>query len=186
MRRALVSAIAAWSANSLNERGVIVHKGPWLATHDDDHADEVVLEHDRHPEHRPEEPWPGIGVFRIGEHVRDLDRPSLEGRTPSCRRPVEGMRVRDVVRCGRLLALCGRLRASVRAHVEEPVLEEPEGPVIGFAEPSARLGHLLEHRLDSSGASDGAKHTADRALLLPQILKLTGEAHRASCDASHP
>jgi hypothetical protein len=77
------------------------------------------------------------------------------------------------------------LLALVCAHVEKPVLEEPEGPVVGLAEPSARLGHLLEHRLDSDGASDGAKHVADRALLLPQVFELTGKAHRASCDASH-
>jgi hypothetical protein len=162
----------------LHERGVIVRKRPWLATHDDDNPDELVLEHDRHPEHRPKESWPKIGVFRIGEHVRNVDRPSLKGCTPSGRRPVQGMRMRDVVLSGRLLAL-------VCTHVEEPVLEEPEGPVIGLAEPPARLGHLLEHRLDSDRAGDGAKHTADRALLLPQILELTGEAHRASCDASH-
>jgi hypothetical protein len=72
------------------------------------------------------------------------------------------------------------LLALVCAEVEEPVLEQPEGPVVCLAEAPALLGHLLEHRLDANGASDSAKHTADRALLLPQILDLTGQAHRAS------
>jgi hypothetical protein len=49
--------------------------------------------------------------------------------------------------------------------VKESVLEEPERSVIGVAESSAGLDHLVENRLEPRSAGDGAKDPADRLLL---------------------
>jgi hypothetical protein len=113
-RRAFVSAIAAWSAKVWAAR-VIRRERLRLAPNDDYHGDEVVLEHDRHAEHRTEEPRPPwIGVFRVGQDFRDLDRPSFDGRAPGRRRPVESMPMLPVVLGARGFAL-------LRAQVEEPL-----------------------------------------------------------------
>jgi hypothetical protein len=84
----------AWSGlvgEGLNKRDVVVGERLRLTAHDDDHADQVVLDHDRDPEHRSEEARSGIGVIRVCEDVRNLDGLSLEGRPARRRRPVDGM-----------------------------------------------------------------------------------------------
>jgi len=162
----------------LNERDVIIGERLGLATHDNDHADQVILDHDRHSEHRPEEPWPGIGVCGIRHDVRYLDRPSLDRRSPGRRRPIEGMRVLSVILLARPLAL-------VRAQVQEPVLEKPERAVVGATESLAGFGHLPEHRLKPRRASDRAEDGANRALLFTDILEFSGESRAVGRDASH-
>jgi len=49
----------------------------------------------------------------------------------------------------------------------------------------ARLGHLLENRLQAGRASDSTENAADRALLLAHVLKLTAEVGDVPGDASH-
>jgi hypothetical protein len=49
-----------------------------------------------------------------------------------------------------LSVVFGTLRLAVVCDgVQEPVFEQPERPVIGFAEPLAGLDDFVEHRLDS-------------------------------------
>ena len=63
----------------------------------------------------------------------------------------------------------------VRHHLQEPVLEQVEGAVLGPAEPLAGLDHLVENGLDPRTAGDGAEDAADRALLFAHVLELTSE-----------
>jgi hypothetical protein len=69
--------------------------------------------------------------------------------------------------------------------VQETVPKEPERPVVSLAQSPARLGHLLENRLQPGRASDSAENAADRALLLPHVLEFTGEVWGIPRDASH-
>jgi hypothetical protein len=75
--------------------------------------------------------------------------------------------------------------AFVCAHVEEPVLQKPDGPVIGFAKSPACLCHLLEYRLQACRTGHGPQHAADRALLFAHVLEFTGEVPAVPRDASH-
>jgi hypothetical protein len=70
-----------------------------------------------------------------------------------------------IFRTLRLAVVCDRL--------QKIVLEEPERTVIRFAEPLTGLDDLIENRLDPRAPRDSAKHTADCALLLTEILQLT-------------
>ena len=63
----------------------------------------------------------------------------------------------------------------VRHHLQEPVLEQVEGAVLGPAEPLAGFDHLVENGLDPRTAGDGAEDTADRALLFAHVLELASE-----------
>jgi hypothetical protein len=94
------------------------------------------------------------------------------------RRAVDGMWMLEVVLRARGLAL-------VRPQVQETVLQQPKRPVVGLAQSPARLGHLLENRLQPGRASDSAENAADRALLLPHVLEFTGEVRAVPDDASH-
>jgi hypothetical protein len=69
--------------------------------------------------------------------------------------------------------------------MQETALEEPEGPVVGMAKSPARLGYLLENRLQPGRASDNAENAADRALLFPHVLEFMGEVRVAPDGASH-
>ena len=76
----------------------------------------------------------------------------------------------------------------VRHHLQEPVLEQVEGAVLGPAEPLAGFDHLVENGLDPRTAGDGAEDTADRALLFAHVLELRAssalsEATPAICAA---
>ena len=64
-------------------------------------------------------------------------------------------------------------------HVKEPALEKVERAVIGPAEPLAGFDDLVQDRLDTCAAGDGAKDAADRALLLTEVLQLTSELRAA-------
>jgi hypothetical protein len=163
----------------LDERDVIVRERVLLTTHHDDDTDEVVLDHDRHPEHRAEEARPGIRVFGVGQDVRDLDRSPLDRGAAGRRRPVEGVRMVAVVHRAFRLAL-------VRAEVEEPVLEQPQRPVVGPTESLACLGHLLEHGLQPARARNRAQDIADRVLPLANVLELLDELGAVAHDVGHP
>ena len=69
--------------------------------------------------------------------------------------------------------------------VQETALQKPERPVVGPTQSPARLGHLLENRLQAGRASDSTENAADRALLLAHVLKLTAEVGDVPGDASH-
>jgi hypothetical protein len=75
--------------------------------------------------------------------------------------------------------------ALVRAQVKESFLQKPEGAVVGLTESPALLRHLVKHRLEPGRPSDGAQDTADRAVLLPHVLELTGDVPAFLRDASH-
>jgi hypothetical protein len=88
------------------------------------------------------------------------------------------MRMLSVVTGTRRLAL-------VRAQMQKPVLEKPDGPVVSLAKSSTGLGHLVENGLEPGRAGDGAHDTADRALLLPHILELAGDVRAVLRNVSH-
>jgi hypothetical protein len=75
--------------------------------------------------------------------------------------------------------------ALVRAQMQQPALEKPEGPVISLAESPAGLGYFVEHGLEPSRAGDSAQDAADRALLLPHILELAGQLRAVGRNVSH-
>jgi hypothetical protein len=95
-------------------------------------------------------------------------------RLPCHRRPAGGRRsVESVWMLSVPLSTVGV--GVVRHHVEEPVLEKVQGAVVGPAEPFAGFDHLVENGLNPCAAGDGAEDTADRALLLAQVLELASE-----------
>jgi hypothetical protein len=104
IRRAFVSAIAAWSAG-LDERDVVVGERLGFTAHEDDDPDQLVFDHDRHSEHRPVEARAGIDVLGVVEDVRDVDRFPREAGTAGRRRSVERMRMLLVVLRPRRIAL---------------------------------------------------------------------------------
>jgi hypothetical protein len=69
--------------------------------------------------------------------------------------------------------------------MEEPILKEPQRPVVGSAQSPARLDHLIEHRLESCRARDRAKDGPNRALLFAQILHHTTEVRVARFRVNH-
>jgi hypothetical protein len=109
-----------------------------------------------------------------------MDRLARDGCAAGQCRSVERVRILSVV----LRAL--RL-AVIRDRVQQPVVQEPQGRVIGVAKSAARFADLVEHRLQTSETGDGAKNAADRTLLLPKRLKLGGwiELLLAGHDVSH-
>ena len=162
----------------LNEGDVVVGERPRLTAHKDDDANQVVLDEDRDAEHRSEESRARIGVFGILEDIWDLDGPSLDGRTAGRRAPIDSMRMIEVVL--RPLGL-----TMVCPHVQDTVLKEPERPMVGLAQSPARLGHLLENRLQPGTPSDRAENAADRVLLLTHVLELMGEVRAVPRAAGH-
>ena len=124
----------------LNERDVTVRERLRLTTHHDDHTDEIVFKHDRHSEHRPEEPRPRIRVLGVRQDVGYLNRLSLDGRAAGRSRPVERVRMLLVVpHAVRLAIVC--------AQMEELTLEKPQGPVVSVAESPACFRHLAQNGL---------------------------------------
>ena len=150
-------------SEGLDERDVFVGEGLWFTAHEDDDADELVLDHDRDPDRRSVVlPRTAIGVLRVVPDIRDVDRLTGDRGPAGGRRSVESMRMLSVV----LSTLC---LGVVRRHVQEALLEEVERAVIGLAEPFAGLDHLVEDRLDPCAAGNSAKDIADRVLLLPEV-----------------
>ena len=69
--------------------------------------------------------------------------------------------------------------------MQEPVLEEVEGAVVGPAEPLTGFDHLVEHGLDPRASSDGSEDTADRPLLFAHVLELASELGVVGGHAGH-
>src|SRR5215218_1502734 len=97
MRRALSTAIAAWSAKVSTSAMCSFVNGRGLEPDEDDDANQVVLDHDRDAEHRPVEPRTGIGVLRIRVDVGDVNRLPLYGGAAGGGRTVESVRMLPVV-----------------------------------------------------------------------------------------
>ena len=154
----------------LDERDLLLGERLRLCTRHADHADQVVLEHDRHAQHRAVRPRPRVEVLRVLEHVLDVDGRAGDRGAARRRRAVERVGMLAVV----LDALLqGRRRECGRE--EEVALEEPEAAVVGSAEAHAGFDHLVEHRLEPDRPCNRAKDTADRSLLLAKILELPSE-----------
>ena len=163
----------------LDERDVVVGERLRFTADEDDDADQVVLDHDRHAEHRSVVlRRAAIGVFRVVMDVRDVDRLTLP--RPPGRRPSFGREHAD--------AVCPTqhprpwCRAPPRAGARA---REVQGAVVGPAEPLAGVDHLVENGLDSRAAGDGAKDTADCVLLRTEILELTSKLRIAGRLAAH-
>jgi hypothetical protein len=135
-----MSAIDRLVGGRLDERDVLVGERLRRA-HQDDDADQVVLDHDRDAEQGSVGARPGVGVFGVELEVRHVNGPAFHGRAAGDSRPVDRIRMLSVV-------LGHRLVAVVNSGAEHAVLEQPERTVVGVAEPSAGLDDLLEHRLE--------------------------------------
>jgi hypothetical protein len=73
----------------------------------------------------------------------------------------------------------------VCCYMQGTFVEEPERPVVGVAQPPARLGDLLENRIQPGRACDDAQNPTDRALLLPHVLEFACEVRAVPDDSSH-
>jgi hypothetical protein len=97
-----------------------------------------------------------------------VDRFACHRRPAGGRRSVEGVRM--------LYVPVSRVGIGVmRDHVQELVLEQVEGAVVGSAEPLTGFDHLVENGLDTGAAGDRAEDTADRPLLFAHVLELPSE-----------
>jgi len=68
------------------------------------------------------------------------------------------------------------LRFALVGHgLQQAVLQQPERPMVGLAQPPARLDDLVEHRLQPGCARHCTKHGADRSLLRAQSFHPAGE-----------
>jgi hypothetical protein len=105
-----------------------------------------------------------------------VNRFTCHGRPAGGRRSVESMWMLPVPFGGLGVRV-------VRNRVQEPVLEQVEGAIVGPAEPLTRLDHLVENRLDPRAPSDGAEDAADRAVPFAQVLELASEL---SVVGGHP
>jgi hypothetical protein len=152
----------------LHESDVFFGERHRFAAHDDDDADQVLLSQNRHAEHRPVRTRPGVLVLRIGLDIGDVNGLTQDSGSASRRRSIEAVRMLSVV--FRRFGPC-----VVRHGYKEISFEEPECPMVGGAQPSARLGDLLEHGLQAIATSDRSQDCADRVLLLAQRLELTHE-----------
>ena len=74
----------------------------------------------------------------------------------------------------------------VRNHVQEALLEDTEGAVVGPAQSLTGFGHLVEHGLDPGAAGDCAEDTADRLLLFAHIFELASELGVVGGNPGHP
>ena len=149
----------------LHERDVGIAECSWLAPHEDDGPDQVLIDLDRHPEQGSVPVRAGIDVLGVVEDVRDVHRLSGDGRAAGSRRSVERMRMRPVVFSTRgLPVMCG--------DNQELLLQEIERPVIGVAESFAGFDDLVQHRLQPGRTGDSVEDATDRALLLTEIRKL--------------
>jgi len=78
-----------------------------------------------------------------------------------------------------LSIVLARLAAQLMGDRDKALtLEQPDGPVIGPAQTSARLDDLVEHRLELGRSGERTKETADRPLLLAQSLELALDGSR--------
>src|SRR5262245_55315373 len=134
--------------------------------HQDDDADQILLDLDRYPEKSSVGMRSGICVLGVGKDVRDVHRLTCDSGPARPGRPIESMRMIPVVRGTRRIAF-------IRRHIEELMLEEIERAVIGGAESSGRFDDLIKDRLQPGRTSDSAQDAADRALVLTQLLELT-------------
>ena len=147
---------------------MVVEERVRFTARDHDDAYQVIFEHDRDTEHRSVGTGAGIRVLLIGEDVRHVDRLGRDSRSTSRRRSIKWMRMLPVVVSDLALAvMCSR--------VQESFPEQPQPPVVSFAESPAGFDDLVEHGLEARGADDCMKDSADRAVLLACILELTSE-----------
>src|SRR4029450_750539 len=100
------------------------------------------------------------------------------------RRPAGGRRS---VECVRMLSVpLSRVGVGVVCHnVQEPLLQQVEGAVVGSAQPLAGFDHLVENGLNTGALGDCAEDSADRPLLFAPVLALPSELGVVERYAGH-
>ena len=162
----------------LNQRNVLCGERLRLPPYEHDDADQILVHLDRHCKQRPVGERSGIDVLGIGKDIGHVDGSARHRRTAGTRRPVERMWMVTLV-------VHGLRRAAIRRQSENGVIQEIESTVVRAAEAPGRLNHLVEDGLQPGGASDSAEDTADRALLLAELLELTFEPRLVSGHRRH-
>ena len=130
---------------------MLVGEGLRFVAGEHDRSDELVLDHDRDADQRAVVlGGTAVRVLGVGSDVGNVDGSTLDGRTAGGRRAVHGVRMFRVV-------LAAAEPRVVRHDVQKSVVKEVERAVFGLAEPLAGADHLVENRLQSRGARDGAQ-----------------------------
>src|SRR4029077_19785041 len=174
---------------SAGEFDLFVCKRFNAGTVDDEDADERVLTQERNAKHRAVALNPlsfQVGVFRILQHVTDLNRPALQLHTRAKRASIGRQRMRKEK------VLCFVWKATRRHHMVALVESAEHYRLFGAAEPRHRLHQRVEYRLEvGGGTADDLEHVAGRGQLVHRarqfglaVAQLTQEPrilHRDDC-----
>jgi len=154
----------------LHQLDIVIGKRARVAASDRDHADQPILQLDRHAEQRAvaDDLLRAERVLRIVQHVGDLlyERRQPHAADDGC--PVA--RVRALAR----VFVCRIEGRVLRDDQKRVALRQVQLRMLAATQSLSPLGDLVQDRLEALAPNDGAQHASDRAFALARVLQGDG------------